>query len=93
MKDKIKGFLHSAEAKIAAAGSTAACALTVAASAEDTTAATTAATITTAFQTGFQSMASDAMSMIAIIIPIGLGVAGAVFLSRKAIGWFKSLAK
>lgn len=89
MKDKIKGFLHSAEAKIAAAGSTAAVALTVAASAEDTT----AATITTAFQTGFQSMASDAMSMIAIIIPIGLGVAGAVFLSRKAIGWFKSLAK
>ena len=89
MKDKIKGFLHSAEAKIAAAGSTAAVALTVAASAEDTT----AATITTAFQTGFQSMANDAMSMIAIIIPIGLGVAGAVFLSRKAIGWFKSLAK
>ncbi len=89
MKDKIKGFLHSAEAKIAAAGSTAAVALTVAASAEDAT----AATITTAFQTGFQSMASDAMSMIAIIIPIGLGVAGAVFLSRKAIGWFKSLAK
>lgn len=89
MKEKIKGFLHSAEAKIAAAGSTAAVALTVAASAEDTS----AATITTAFQTGFQSMANDAMSMIAIIIPIGLGVAGAVFLSRKAIGWFKSLAK
>ena len=89
MKEKIKGFLHSAEAKIAAAGSTAAVALTVAASAEDSS----AATITTAFQTGFQSMANDAMSMIAIIIPIGLGVAGAVFLSRKAIGWFKSLAK
>ena len=89
MKEKIKGFLHSAEAKIVAAGSTAAVALTVAASAEDTS----AATITTAFQTGFQSMASDAMSMIAIIIPIGLGVAGAVFLSRKAIGWVKSLAK
>lgn len=89
MKEKIKGFLHSAEAKIAAVGSTAAVALTVAASAEDTS----AATITTAFQTGFQSMANDAMSMIAIIIPIGLGVAGAVFLSRKAIGWFKSLAK
>ena len=89
MKEKIKGFLHSAEAKIAAAGSTAAVALTVAASAEDTS----AATITTAFQTGFQSMASDALGMIAVIIPIALGVAGAVFVSRKAIGWFKSLAK
>lgn len=89
MKEKIKGILHSVEAKIAAAGSTAAVALTVAASAADTS----AATITTAFQTGFQSMASDALGMIAVIIPIALGVAGAVFLSRKAIGWFKSLAK
>lgn len=51
------------------------------------------ATITTAFQTGFTQMASDALGMIAVIIPIALGVAGAVFLSRKAIGWFKSLAK
>lgn len=50
-------------------------------------------TITSAFQTGFTTMASDALSMIAIIIPIALGVAGAVFLSRKALGWFKSLAK
>lgn len=89
MKEKIKGFLHSAEAKIAAAGSTAAVALTVAASAENTA----SSTVITAFQTGFQSMASDAMSMIGMIVPIGLGVAGAVFLSRKAIGWFKSLAK
>ena len=88
MKDKVKRFLHSAEAKIAAVGSTAAFALTVAANAEDTS-----ATVTSAFQTGFQSMASDALSMIAVIIPIGLSVAGAVFLSRKAIGWFKSLAK
>lgn len=51
------------------------------------------ATITTAFQTGFTQMASDALGMIAVIIPIALGVAGAVFLSRKALGWFKSLAK
>ena len=49
--------------------------------------------ITTAFQTGFTDMASDALAMIAVIIPIALGVAGAVFLSRKAMGWFKSLAK
>ena len=49
--------------------------------------------ITSAFQTGFTTMAADALGMIAVIIPIALGVAGAVFLSRKAIGWFKSLAK
>lgn len=49
--------------------------------------------ITTAFQTGFTQIASDALGMIALIIPIALGIAGAVFLSRKALGWFKSMSK
>ena len=53
----------------------------------------TNATITTAFTTGFTSLASDALSMIAAIVPIALGVAGAVFLVRKGMSWFKSLAK
>lgn len=51
------------------------------------------ATVISAFTSGFQSMASDAMSMIAAIVPIALGVAGVIFLARKAMGWFKSLAK
>lgn len=51
------------------------------------------ATVISAFTTGFQSMASDAMSMISAIVPIALGVAGVIFLARKAMGWFKSLAK
>lgn len=50
-------------------------------------------TITSAFQTAFTEMAAEALAMIAIIIPIALGVAGTVFVSRKAVGWFKSLAK
>lgn len=53
----------------------------------------TNATITTAFTTGFTSLASDALTMIAAIVPIALGVAGTIFLVRKAMGWFKSLAK
>lgn len=53
----------------------------------------TSATVISAFMTGFQSMASDAMSMISAIVPIALGVAGVIFLARKAMGWFKSLAK
>ena len=89
MKEKIKGFLHSAEAKIAAAGSTAAVALTVAASAEDAT----SDTVVTAFQTGFQSMATDALTLLAAMVPICLSVAGVVFLARRGVGWFKSLAK
>lgn len=53
----------------------------------------TSATVISAFTTGFEKMASDAMSMIGAIVPISLGVAGVIFLARKAMGWFKSLAK
>lgn len=59
----------------------------------DSSASGTSATVISAFTSGFQSMASDAMSMIAAIVPIALGVAGVIFLARKAMGWFKSLAK
>ena len=89
MKEKIKDFVKSAEMKCAVA----AIAMTGFASAEEPAASTSSSTVITAFQTGFQSMANDALSMIATIVPIALGVAGVVFLSRKAIGWFKSLAK
>ena len=50
-------------------------------------------TVITSFQTGLQSVASDALKLIAVIVPIAIGVAGVVFLARKAMGWFKSLAK
>ena len=69
--------------------------MAVSAFATDTSSSTTgtSATVISAFQTGFQQMASDALSMIASIVPIALGVAGVIFLARKAMGWFKSLAK
>lgn len=53
----------------------------------------TSATVISAFTTGFQQMASDALSMIGAMVPIALGVAGVIFLAKKAMGWFKSLAK
>lgn len=53
----------------------------------------TSATVISAFQTGFQKMASDAMSMIAIIVPIAVGVAGVIWLARKAMSWFKSMGQ
>ena len=59
----------------------------------ETGSTTTSASVISAFTTGFQQMASDAMSMIGAIVPIALGVAGVIFLARKAMGWFKSLAK
>ena len=59
----------------------------------DTSASGTSTTVISAFQTGFQSMASDAMSMIAIIVPIAVGVAGVIWLARKAMSWFKSMGQ
>ena len=91
MKEKIKEFARSAELKFVGISSAVAVAVTGLANAEEP--ASSSSTVITAFQTGFQSMANDALSMIATIVPIALGVAGVVFLSRKAIGWFKSLAK
>lgn len=58
---------------------------------EDTSTATS--TIISAFTTGFQQIASDALSMIAAAAPIALGIAGTIFLAKKAIGWFKGMAK
>ncbi len=53
----------------------------------------TSATVISAFTTGFQSIVSDALSMIAAAAPIAIGLAGVIFLSKKAMSWFKSMAK
>ncbi len=51
------------------------------------------ATITAAFQTGFQQIVSDAVGLIAVAVPIAVGLAGTIFLVKKAMSWFKSMAK
>lgn len=91
LAEKAKVLLRSAELKAASAATAAAVVMTGVASAvgEDTAADSSA--VTSAFQAGFQDMASDALAMIAIIVPIGLGVAGTVWLVKKAMGWFKSM--
>lgn len=88
--EKVKVLLHTAEARAASAAAVAAVVMTGAASAVEGEGADSSA-VTAAFQAGFQDMASDALSMIAIIVPIGLGVAGTVWLVKKAMGWFKSM--
>ncbi|WP_295761234.1 hypothetical protein [uncultured Oscillibacter sp.] len=62
--------------------------------AEDGTAGTSASmeTVKSAFQTGFQQIASDALGIIAIIVPIALGVCGVIFIAKKAMSWFKSMS-
>lgn len=90
--EKAKGLLHTAEVKAASVAAAAAVFMTGVANAVEGEAADSSA-VTTAFQAGFQDMASDALAMIAIIVPIGLGVAGTVWLVKKAMGWFKSMTR
>lgn len=87
--EKAKGVAQTVNAKACVMAATAASVLAGAACAEDAT----TATVTTAMQTGFTQIATDALNVIAIIVPIALGIAGMVFISRKAISWFKGLAK
>lgn len=48
--------------------------------------------MTTAFTTAFQNVAADASSMLLVVIPVALSVAGVVWVARKAFRWFKSMA-
>lgn len=49
--------------------------------------------ITSAFSTGFTQIASDATSVLVVIIPIALGIMGIIWVSKKAISWFKSMSR
>jgi len=49
--------------------------------------------ITTAFTSGFNSMVTNSISMISAMVPIALTLCGVIFLVKKAMGWFKSMAK
>mgnify|MGYP000022761762 FL=1 len=65
---------------------------TVCAAEGDGSSSAAMSTVTTAFQTGFQQIATDALGIIAIIVPIALGVTGVIFIAKKAWSWFKSMS-
>lgn len=50
-------------------------------------------TVTSAFATGFQNIVDNGLAMIAAMVPIALLLAGAVFLVKKGMSWFKGVAK
>lgn len=50
-------------------------------------------TLVSAFQTGFNAVSADVTSILGVAIPIAVGIAGVIFVARKAMGWFKSMAK
>ena len=86
---KVKEFLKSKEMRRVTMLCMALCVMAISCFAADGD----AATVTSAFTTGFTQVVTDAKSMIAATIPIALGLAGTIFLVRKAMGWFKSMAK
>lgn len=50
-------------------------------------------TLVNAFQTGMTSIATDVSSILAVAAPIAIGIAGTIFVAKKAMGWFKGMAK
>lgn len=51
------------------------------------------ADIITAITTGFQSVATNATSVITAIVPIALGIFAMVWIVRKATKWFKGMTQ
>ena len=58
----------------------------------ETPATIDAGTITTAFTAGFNSMVVNSINMISAMVPIGVTLAGVVFMVKKAMHWFKGVA-
>lgn len=51
-----------------------------------------ASAIETALQTAFTTMKTDILSYVTTILPIALGIVGAIFAIRWAVKFFKSIA-
>lgn len=49
--------------------------------------------LTTALTTALSTMADDIVAVIPAIATVALPVAGVIFVARRAMGWFKSMAK
>ena len=45
------------------------------------------------FTAAFSTVSGDVMGVLGAAIPIAVGIAGTLFVARKALGWFKSMAK
>lgn len=88
MLKRIKGFSYSLEAKVALMA-----AVVMVTGLSGTASAALDQGISDAFSAGFTGMASDAVAMIAVIVPIAIGLAGTIFLVKKAMSWFKGVAK
>lgn len=91
---KIKEFVQSVELKVAIAAPVVCAAVMGGASAVDETGGSASSSaVISAFETGFQQIKSDAFAIIAVAVPVAVSIAAVIFISKKAMGWFKSMAK
>lgn len=91
MKDRVKAFVRSRYFRLVVVSCFVMSLLCMSAFAEDAT--STTSQITSAFQTGFQQMVADSLSLISVMVPPAISIGAVVFLVRKAMSWFKSMAK
>ena len=49
--------------------------------------------LVTAFETGLTALSGNVTTMITTIAPVAIGIAATVFVARRAMGWFKGMAK
>lgn len=59
----------------------------------DTTGGVDTAAITSAFSTGLTNVVSTSISLISTMLPIALSLFAVLFICRKGMSWFKSMAK
>ncbi len=98
MKKLGREFLQSRSFKIAVLGCLVVCMLVCTAFAAETggetpSASIDTAAIQTAFVTGINDVVVSSLSMISAVVPFAITLAGTIFLARKAMGWWKSMAK
>ncbi len=93
MKKRVREFLQSKSLKVGVMCCVAMSMMVCTAFAAEGDPTSTTATITAAFQTGFQQVVSDGLNLIAVMVPIAMSLAGVIFLVRKAMSWWKSMAK
>lgn len=91
MKERIRAFAKSRYFRLVLVSCIVLSVLCMTAFAEDTTGTTSQ--ITAAFTSGFQQMVADSIGLISAMVPPAVSIGAVVFLVRKAMGWFKSMAK
>lgn len=87
----LKKLRNSKYARLVSCMAIALCSMMVFAGAEEPTIDTAA--ITTAFNSGFQSIVTTSIGLLSAMLPIALSLCAVLFIVKKGMAWFRSVAK